>query len=98
MVVEAIRYSLTDGKYDSDIFTVRSREDFDRAYVAKKHIFFIAETKGSLSSMDLTRIGQTKIDCAKKLFNSLSTAKVRYHQVTAYQDLIDAMNGAALTP
>lgn len=59
---------------------------------------FIAETKGSLSSMGLTPIEQTKIDCAKKLFNSLAAAKVRYHQVTAYQDLIDAMNGTDLTP
>lgn len=49
-------------------------------------------------SMGLTRIEQTKIDCAKKLFNPLSAAKVRYHQVTAYQDLIDAMNGTDLTP
>lgn len=49
-------------------------------------------------SMGLTRIEQTKIDCARRLFNSLSAAKVRYHQVTAYQDLIDAMNGTDLTP
>lgn len=73
--------------------TVRNLVNFKR--IVK---IFIAETKGSLSSMDLTRIEQTKIDCAKKLFNSLSTAKVRYHQITAYQDLIDAMNGAALIP
>ena len=57
-----------------------------------KHIFFIAETKGSMSSMDLTAIERAKIDCAKKLFNSISTANVKFHKVTTYQDLIDGMN------
>ena len=57
-----------------------------------KHIFFIAETKGSMSSMDLTAIERAKIDCAEKLFNSISTANVKYHKVTSYQDLLDGIN------
>ena len=57
-----------------------------------KHIFFIAETKGSMSSMDLSAIEKAKIECAEKLFNSISTSNVRYHKVTSYQDLIDGMN------
>lgn len=57
-----------------------------------KHIFFIAETKGSLSSMNLNAIENAKISCAEKLFNSLSDSKVKYHKVTNYQDLIDAMS------
>lgn len=57
-----------------------------------RHIFFIAETKGSLSSMDLTAIEKAKINCAEKLFNSISSAKVKYHKVATYQDLIDEMN------
>ena len=151
MIVEAIHYNMTEGKYDSDIFTVKSKMDFDRAYEAKKHvtdyvfsdskgerqfaealdeanevvvyakfprsfqiptpvgnyapdwaiamkrndvkhIFFIAETKGSMSSMDLSAVEKAKIDCAEKLFNSISTANVRYHKVATYQDLIDEMN------
>ncbi|WP_455670883.1 type III restriction-modification system endonuclease [Phocaeicola faecalis] len=151
MIVEAIRYNMTDGKYDSDIFTVKSKMDFDRAYEARKHItdyvfsdskgerqfahdldeanevvvyaklprtfqiptpvgnyapdwaiamkkdgvkhiFFIAETKGSMSSMDLSAIEKAKISCAEKLFNTISTANVKYHKVTTYQDLIDEMN------
>lgn len=151
MIVEAIHYNITEGKYDSDIFTVKSKMDFDRAYEAKKHItdyvfsdskgerqfahdldeasevvvyaklprtfqiptpvgnyapdwaiamkkndvrhiFFIAETKGSMSSMDLSAIERAKIDCAEKLFNSISTANVKYHKVATYQDLIDGMN------
>lgn len=39
-----------------------------------KHIFFIAETKGMMDSLDLTPIERAKIDCASKLFNSISTA------------------------
>ena len=57
-----------------------------------KHIFFVAETKGSMSSMDLSAIERAKIDCAEKLFNSISTANVKYHKVATYQDLIDGMN------
>jgi hypothetical protein len=33
-----------------------------------KHIFFIAETKGSMDSMQLKDVERAKIDCAKKLF------------------------------
>ena len=56
-----------------------------------KHIFFVAETKGSMSSMDLSAIERAKIYCAEKLFNSISTANVKYHKVATYQDLISVM-------
>lgn len=150
MIVDHIHYHLTDGKYDSDIFTAASRADFDKAvetskhitdYVvsdskgerdfahdldeakevvvyaklprsfqiptpvgnyapdwaiamqkgAVKHIFFIAETKGSLQSMQLNAIENAKIDCCTQLFNEISTENVKYHKVTCYQDLIDVM-------
>ena len=42
-----------------------------------RHIFFIAETKGSMESMQLKGVELAKIECAKKLFNSISTSKVR---------------------
>ena len=57
-----------------------------------KHIFFIAETKGSLQSMQLNAIENAKIDCCAKLFKEISTDNVRYHKVTTYQDLVDEMN------
>ena len=57
-----------------------------------KHIFFVAETKGSLQSMDLKGAEKAKIACAKKLFNELSTSKVRYHEVTDYQNMLDEIN------
>jgi type III restriction enzyme len=58
-----------------------------------KHIFFIAETKGSLDSMELRGVEKAKIECAKKLFNDASTSNVKYWNVTSYQDLLDVMVG-----
>ena len=57
-----------------------------------KHIFFVAETKGSLLSMDLKGAEKAKIECAKKLFNNISTSKVRYHEVTDYQNMLNEIN------
>ena len=57
-----------------------------------KHIFFIAETKGTMDSLNLRPIEQAKISCAKKLFNEMSTSKVKYHDVDSYQSLLNIMN------
>lgn len=54
-----------------------------------KHIFFIAETKGTMESLELRPIEQAKISCAKKLFNEMSNSKVVYHDVDSYQSLLD---------
>ena len=150
MIVDHIHYHMTDGRYDSDIFTAASRADFDKAVMTSKHItdyvvsdskgernfaheldeasevvvyaklprafqiptpvggyapdwaiamnkgdvkhiFFIAETKGSLQSMQLNAIENAKIDCCSHLFKEISTDRIKYHKVTKYQDLIDAM-------
>lgn len=56
-----------------------------------KHIYFIAETKGTMESLNLRPIEQAKIACAKKLFNQLSTGQVRYHDVDSYQTLLNIM-------
>ncbi len=64
---------------------------------AVKHIFFIAETKGSMTSTkfgEMTRgdeIEKAKISCAKKLFNEISTTGVKYHDVDSYQTLLTVM-------
>ena len=60
-----------------------------------KHIFFIAETKGSMDSMQLKGVELAKIECAKKLFNNISTSKVRYHEVTDYSTMLDVINSLA---
>ena len=56
-----------------------------------KHIFFVAETKGSMESLELRPMEQAKIACAKKLFREISTNKVVYHEVDSYQNLLDIM-------
>ena len=56
-----------------------------------KHIFFIAETKGTMESLSLKPIEKTKISCARKLFNEISTKNVKYHDVDSYQHLLDVM-------
>lgn len=57
-----------------------------------KHIFFIAETKGSSDEQDLRQIELSKIQCATKLFNEISTHGVRYHVVTDYQNMLNRMD------
>lgn len=57
-----------------------------------KHIFFIAETKGTMESLELRPIEQAKISCAKKLFNEMSTSNVVYHDVDSYQSLLSIMS------
>ena len=56
-----------------------------------KHIFFIAETKGTMETLQLKPIEQAKILCARKLFNEMSTSQVKYHDVDSYQHLLDVM-------
>lgn len=56
-----------------------------------RHVFFVAETKGSMDTMDLSGVENAKIACAKKLFNEMSTADVRYHQVATYDQLLEVL-------
>ena len=156
MIVDHIKYNVTEGEYDSDIFTANKHADFGKAYPASKHItdyvftdgmaensvemkfakaleaaqevcvyaklprsfqiptpvgnyapdwaiafnrgtvkhiFFIAETKGSMDSMEFRKVEQAKIDCAKKLFNEMSDSSVRYHEVDSYEKLLEVMQG-----
>ena len=60
---------------------------------AVRHIYFIAETKGTMDSMELSTVEQTKIACAKKVFNELSTSQVRYHEVSTYDELLTVIQG-----
>lgn len=56
-----------------------------------KHIFFVAETKGTMESLQLRPIEQAKISCARKLFNEISTDNIVYHDVDSYQSLLNIM-------
>ena len=54
-----------------------------------KHIYFVAETKGTMESLNLRPIEKAKIDCAKKLFNKLSNGIVTYDHVDSFQQLMN---------
>jgi type III restriction enzyme len=53
-----------------------------------KHIYFIAETKGSMSSMQLKEVERIKIECAKKYFKEISNENVVYDKIDSYEELI----------
>src|SRR5574344_413974 len=53
-----------------------------------KHIYFIAETKGSMSSMDIRPIEDKKIACAERLFDQLSTTEVKYGKIDSFDKLM----------
>ncbi len=55
---------------------------------AVKHIYFVAETKGSLSSMGLRAIESSKIECARKFFESIASKEVKYDVVDNYEKLM----------
>ncbi len=54
-----------------------------------KHIYFIAETKGSMSSMDLRAIEVSKIACARKFFAKITSDQVKYDVVDSYGKLME---------
>lgn len=54
-----------------------------------KHIYFIAETKGSMSSMELRAIEKSKIECARKFFSKITSDQVKYDVVDSYGKLMD---------
>ena len=54
-----------------------------------KHIYFVAETKGSMRSMQLRDIEKAKIHCAREHFKAISTGDVVYDVIDSYQALLD---------
>jgi type III restriction enzyme len=63
-----------------------------------KHIYFVAETKGSMSSLELREIEKSKIECARKFFEELNTViapeTVKYDVVTDYGKLMEVVGAA----
>jgi len=64
-----------------------------------KHIYFVAETKGTMSSMKLREIEKTKIACARKFFDEIgrrvSEDQIKYDVVTSYEKLMDIVGHVA---
>ena len=54
-----------------------------------KHIYFVAETKGSMSTMQLREIESGKIHCAREHFKAISNDNVVYDVISNYKDLLN---------
>ena len=54
-----------------------------------KHIYFVAETKGSMNSMQLRLIEESKIHCAREHFKAISNGNVVYDVVDSYKSLLE---------
>lgn len=57
-----------------------------------KHVYFVAETKGSMSSMDLREIERSKIECARKFFAKITSDQVKYDVVNSYGKLMELVH------
>ena len=55
-----------------------------------KHVYFVAETKGSMSSLQLREIEKNKIKCATKLYEKLSRDDVKFSfgKVDSFETLL----------
>ena len=68
------------GKYNPD-WAIVFRED------GIKHIYFVAETKGSEDTTQLRGVEQAKIECAKRHFSSISDNLLKFDVVKSYDTL-----------
>jgi type III restriction enzyme len=73
------------GKYNPD-WAISFKEG------SVKHIYFVAETKGDTSDMQLREVERAKIECARRHFEKISDNTVKYSAVSSYSDLINAIN------
>mgnify|MGYP000903904966 CR=1 FL=1 len=58
-----------------------------------KHIYFVAETKGSMSTLQLRLIEEAKIHCAREHFKAISTGSIVYDVVDSYDALMKKVMG-----
>lgn len=72
------------GNYNPDWAIVLDKKDI-------KYVYFIAETKGSMSTMQLRSIEEAKIECARKYFKAiLEDENIKYDVINDYDSLIDS--------
>lgn len=55
---------------------------------AVKHIYFVAETKGTMQEMSLREIELAKEHCAQEHFKAISTDEVKFKIVSTYDELL----------
>ena len=86
----AVYVKLPDGFYISTQVGLYNPDWAIAFYEGKvKHIYFVAETKGSMSSMQLRLIEESKIHCAREHFKAISSDSVVYDVVDSYQSLLN---------
>ncbi len=80
------------GDYNPD-WAIAFRDDTTKI----KHVYFVAETKGSMSTLQLKGVENAKIECARKFFASLNQKAehhgVKYDVVTDYTELMQLVAG-----
>ncbi|HZK23185.1 MAG TPA: hypothetical protein VFC62_03675, partial [Atopostipes sp.] len=74
------------GKYNPD-WAIAFHED------KVKHIYFVAETKGDMSTMELREIEKAKAHCAREHFRAISGENVKYSVVDTYDNLWKLVQG-----
>ncbi len=72
------------GNYNPDWAIVFDKKDV-------KYVYFIAETKWSMSTMQLKKSENLKIEYARKHFASLWHVDIKYDVITTYEDLRNKM-------
>jgi type III restriction enzyme len=58
-----------------------------------KHIYFVAETKGDISSLELREIEKAKAHCAREHFRAISGKDIKYDVVSSYDKLWELVQG-----
>ena len=56
-----------------------------------KHIYFVAETKGSMDTLQLKGMENSKIHCAREHFKAISSDEVKYDVVNTYEELMSIL-------
>ena len=73
------------GKYNPD-WAITFKEG------SVKHIYFVAETKGDVSDLQLREVEKAKIECARRHFSVISSDNVKYSAVSSYSELLKLVN------
>lgn len=73
------------GKYNPD-WAISFKEG------SVKHIYFVAETKGDTSDLQLREVEKAKIECARRHFSVISNDTVKYSAVSSYSELLTMVN------
>lgn len=73
------------GKYNPD-WAITFKEG------SVKHIYFVAETKGDTSDLQLREVEKAKIECARRHFSVISSDAVKYSAVSSYSELLTLVN------